>query len=85
MFTEDHVRDALRVCFDPELAVNIVDLGLLYGVSVVPDGEAPGFEPRYDVLVTLKVSHCYERRGSECVRFRVILARGGEDGCLGNR
>lgn len=51
--TESDVREALRVCFDPELAVNIVDLGLVYGISVERDREAPGFEPRSRVHVTL--------------------------------
>ncbi len=51
--TKDDIREALRVCFDPELAVNIVDLGLVYGVIVTRDYDAPGYEPRYCVGVTL--------------------------------
>ena len=30
--TEDEVLSALKQCYDPEIPVNIVDLGLIYGV-----------------------------------------------------
>jgi len=33
-FSEDRVWDALRQCFDPEIPVNIVDLGLIYDLRL---------------------------------------------------
>ena len=53
MLTEDDVREALRVCFDTELQVNIVDLGLVYGITITRDEDAPGYEPRYFVHIDL--------------------------------
>lgn len=32
--TEAEVYEVLRECFDPEIPVNIVDLGLVYGVAL---------------------------------------------------
>jgi metal-sulfur cluster biosynthetic enzyme len=34
--TEEQVRDALKQVVDPELFVNIIDLGLVYTVTVAP-------------------------------------------------
>jgi FeS assembly SUF system protein len=36
--TEKRVIDALRTCFDPEIPVNIYDLGLIYGITIDPVG-----------------------------------------------
>jgi len=38
MVTEEEIRSAMKVVEDPELGVNIVDLGLLYGSSVDENG-----------------------------------------------
>ena len=35
--SEDHVWHALRSVFDPEIPVNIADLGLIYGVELNDD------------------------------------------------
>jgi metal-sulfur cluster biosynthetic enzyme len=38
---EDSVREILKEVTDPELFVNIVDLGLIYGVTLSPAADAP--------------------------------------------
>jgi FeS assembly SUF system protein len=35
---EDQVIDALRTVFDPEIPVNIYELGLIYGIDLEPGG-----------------------------------------------
>lgn len=37
MTQEDLVMEVLKDCFDPEIPLNIVDLGLVYAVDVQPD------------------------------------------------
>ena len=37
--SEDHVREELKKVIDPELFVNIVDLGLIYVVDIQPGEE----------------------------------------------
>jgi len=39
--SEDAVREWLKSVIDPELFVNIVDLGLIYGVTLSPAADAP--------------------------------------------
>ena len=36
--TEDRVREALKHVVDPELGINIVDLGLVYGIDISEAG-----------------------------------------------
>lgn len=47
----DGVIDALKDIFDPEIPVNIYDLGLIYGVEVTEGGHAV-------VTMTLTTPHC---------------------------
>jgi len=49
------VWDQLRTCFDPEIPVNIVDLGLVYHCQVTP---VPGGGNRVEVKFTLTAPGC---------------------------
>jgi len=51
----DEVWEALKSCYDPEIPVNIVDLGLVYDVQVVPEAEGGN---RVDVKMTLTAPGC---------------------------
>ena len=56
--TEDLILTALRDCFDPEIPLNIVELGMVQSVVLVPDPDAPGsgipgVPARYAASVTL--------------------------------
>jgi metal-sulfur cluster biosynthetic enzyme len=35
--SEESVYNALRECYDPEIPVNLVDLGLIYDVKIIDD------------------------------------------------
>ena len=39
VLTEEEVLGALKQCYDPEIPVNVVDLGLIYGVRIEPVGD----------------------------------------------
>lgn len=49
------VWQALKACYDPEIPVDIVELGLVYGCEVEPMGEA-GF--RVSIRLTLTAPGC---------------------------
>lgn len=51
---EDAVWEQLKTCFDPEIPVNIVDLGLIYALAVTP-GEAGA---TVNVQMTLTAPGC---------------------------
>lgn len=49
--TEDHVREELKKVIDPELFVNIVDLGLIYVVDL-EDADDGGTKVKIDMTMT---------------------------------
>ncbi len=55
MVPEGRVWEALRQCYDPEIPVNIVDLGLIYEVKV--EEEFPGNANVY-IRMTLTAPGC---------------------------
>jgi metal-sulfur cluster biosynthetic enzyme len=46
-FTRDDVQDGLKNVYDPEIGINIVDLGLVYDADIAENG---------DVLVTMTLT-----------------------------
>jgi len=46
----EDVIEVLRQCFDPEIPVNIVDLGLIYDIAIKPE--------RVDIKMTLTALGC---------------------------
>ena len=49
--TEEDVLSALKSCYDPEIPVNIVDLGLIYKVDL-----APAADDKQDVTIDLTLT-----------------------------
>jgi FeS assembly SUF system protein len=47
----DNVIGALRTVFDPEIPINIYDLGLIYDIDLLPEG-------RVDIRMTLTAPAC---------------------------
>jgi metal-sulfur cluster biosynthetic enzyme len=50
MPTEEEVRNALKAVYDPEIGLNIVDLGLVYGIEI--------HEPNITINMTLTSPAC---------------------------
>lgn len=49
--SEEEVYSALRKCMDPEIPVNVVDLGLIYGVNITQDNKV-------DIRMTMTTRGC---------------------------
>ena len=49
--TEEQIVKMLRTVYDPEIPVNIYDLGLIYDIELLPDGSAK-------ITMTLTAPNC---------------------------
>jgi metal-sulfur cluster biosynthetic enzyme len=60
VLTESDIFIALRDCFDPELKLNLVDLGLIYKIEMSPDPDSTPKWPRQRVKITMTLTtpHC---------------------------
>ncbi len=56
-FGEEEVLAALRDVYDPELPVNIVDLGLVYRVKVERDTTYPGTVPKHRIAIDMTLTN----------------------------
>jgi metal-sulfur cluster biosynthetic enzyme len=77
MVTEEQVLTAMHECYDPEVPLNIVDMGLVYGVHITPAAPADGSPA--DVVIDLTMtspgcpSHSYI---TEDVKHKVAVVPG---------
>jgi metal-sulfur cluster biosynthetic enzyme/nitrite reductase/ring-hydroxylating ferredoxin subunit len=65
---EDLVREELKRVIDPELFVNIVDLGLVYNVDLVP-GEVGGSKVKIDMTMTSPMCPAGPQLIAQCKQF----------------
>jgi len=56
MLAESDILIALRDCFDPEVKLNLVDLGLIYKIETGPDPDSTPAWPRQWVKVTMSLT-----------------------------
>lgn len=63
--TQEQILDALKECFDPEVPVSIVDLGLIYDIEIT--------DSRVDITMSLTSPGCpASSMISQNVRNRVL-------------
>ena len=57
-FNEQMVWDVLKTVYDPEIPVNIVDLGLIYSCKIVPASESEPERKRIDIQMSMTAPGC---------------------------
>lgn len=77
MITKERVMEVLKNCYDPEIPINIVDMGLIYGVDVNNE------EGKVHVTMTLTGQGCPAHQSmSEDARMRVLTSVDGVKDCV---
>lgn len=77
--TQDEVLTALKECYDPEIPVNIVDLGLIYNVLLEPAVPQAGEKQAVTIDLTLTSPGCPAHTMiSEQVKTRLMQIPGVE-------
>lgn len=80
MLTEADILIALRDCYDPEVPCNIVDLGLVQKIAIMPDPDAPGAgipgaPQKHNIRIELILtSHTEEAASQLCAQIENRLA-----------
>lgn len=76
MITQEQVLEALKEVYDPEIPVNIVDLGLIYGVEVTP-------QEQVKVTMTLTAPGCgMAHQIAMSAKQRVLQVQGVKDAAV---
>lgn len=57
-FNEQMVWDVLKTVYDPEIPVNIVDLGLIYSCKIAPADETEPEAKRIDIQMSMTAPGC---------------------------
>lgn len=76
--SEDAVREQLKKVIDPELFVNIVDLGLVYVVSVQPPGDGQTQDINIEMTLTSPMCPAGPQLVAECKQFAGEMEGVGE-------
>src|SRR5215472_9773595 len=57
-FNEQMIWDVLKTVYDPEIPVNIVDLGLIYSCKIAPASETEPEAKRIDIQMSMTAPGC---------------------------
>ncbi len=69
MITKEQVIEIAKQCFDPEIPVNIWDLGLIYDIDITPD------PPKVNIRMSLTSQHCPAAQSiPEDFKFKIMQA-----------